>query len=416
MYQDLKPLYWWPNMKADSATYVSKCLTCAKVKAEHQKSSGLLQQPEILVWKWERITMNFEALGMNLDMSTAYHPQMDVKIKNRLLAARSHQKSYGDKRVKPLEFEGGDMVLLKVSPWKGAIQLDDKLHMIEEPVEVVDREVSDNEKDDVPQAKIEKKTFKPSFAKTKFVKPKHQEKTARKIDNHVEQNRQNIHTPRGNQRNWNNMMSQRLGSNFEMFNKACFVCGSFDHLQVDCKKVNQKQFQNTKPIWNNAQRVNYQNFAKKTHPYAKKNIVPRAVLMKSVLVSVNTARQVNAAHTKTTVNAARPMSYLSKTAHSTIKRPIHKNTTFNNSNFNQRVNTVNDKNVNTIRAKAVVNAVKGNNVNAVKASACWVWKLKNKVLDHVSKHNSVSITLKKFDYVDAQGRSKSMMAWVPKRS
>ncbi|GKG03591.1 putative reverse transcriptase domain-containing protein, partial [Tanacetum coccineum] len=59
MYQDLKLLYWWPNIKADIATYVSKCLTCAKVKAEHQKLSGLLQQPEIPVWKWERITMDF---------------------------------------------------------------------------------------------------------------------------------------------------------------------------------------------------------------------------------------------------------------------------------------------------------------------------------------------------------------------
>ncbi|GJR84490.1 ribonuclease H-like domain-containing protein [Tanacetum coccineum] len=74
--------------------------------------------------------------------------------------------------------------------------------------------------------------------------------------------------------------------------------------------------------------------------------------------------------------------------------------------------------VNTVKLKsvviaawpnAVVNVVKGNNVNAVKASACWVWKPKNKVLDHVSKHNSASITLKKFDYVDAQGRSKSVM-------
>nr|GEX18853.1 putative reverse transcriptase domain-containing protein [Tanacetum cinerariifolium] len=59
MYQDLKQLYWWPNMKAEIATYVSKCLTCAKVKAEHQRPSGLLQQPEIPVWKWERITMDF---------------------------------------------------------------------------------------------------------------------------------------------------------------------------------------------------------------------------------------------------------------------------------------------------------------------------------------------------------------------
>nr|GEV96797.1 putative reverse transcriptase domain-containing protein [Tanacetum cinerariifolium] len=53
------PLYWWPNMKDDIATYVSKCLTCVKVKVEHQKPSGLLQKPEIPVWKWERITMDF---------------------------------------------------------------------------------------------------------------------------------------------------------------------------------------------------------------------------------------------------------------------------------------------------------------------------------------------------------------------
>ncbi|GKC67376.1 ribonuclease H-like domain-containing protein [Tanacetum coccineum] len=81
------------------------------------------------------------------------------------------------------------------------------------------------------------------------------------------------------------------------------------------------------------------------------------------------------------------------------------------------VNIVKDKNVNTVRPKAVVsaakpkavvNVVKGNNVNVVKASACWVLKPKTKVLDHVSKHNSASIILKKFDYVDAQGRSKHM--------
>ncbi|GKA64691.1 hypothetical protein Tco_0764398 [Tanacetum coccineum] len=115
-----------------------------------------------------------------------------------------------------------------------------------------------------------------------------------------------------------------------------------------------------------------------TDPGAKKNWFSKVVLISPGLVSVNTARQVNVAHTKTTMNAARPMSYLSKKAHSTVKRPIHKNTTFKNSNFNQRVNTVKDKNVNTVRPKAVandarpkavVNVVKGNNVNAVKASA-----------------------------------------------
>ncbi|GKD33687.1 putative reverse transcriptase domain-containing protein [Tanacetum coccineum] len=59
MYQDLKKLYWWPNMKAEIATYVSKCLTCAKVKAEYQKPSGLLVQPEIPQWKWENVIMDF---------------------------------------------------------------------------------------------------------------------------------------------------------------------------------------------------------------------------------------------------------------------------------------------------------------------------------------------------------------------
>ncbi|GJR41797.1 putative reverse transcriptase domain-containing protein [Tanacetum coccineum] len=59
MYQDMKKLYWWPNMKADIAKYVSKCLTCAMVKAEHQRPSRLLQQPEIPEWKWEHITMDF---------------------------------------------------------------------------------------------------------------------------------------------------------------------------------------------------------------------------------------------------------------------------------------------------------------------------------------------------------------------
>ncbi|GKA53036.1 putative reverse transcriptase domain-containing protein [Tanacetum coccineum] len=59
MYQDMKKLYWWPNMKAEIATYVSKCLTCARVKTEHQRPSGLLVQPEIPQWKWDNVTMDF---------------------------------------------------------------------------------------------------------------------------------------------------------------------------------------------------------------------------------------------------------------------------------------------------------------------------------------------------------------------
>ncbi|GJU06120.1 putative ribonuclease H-like domain-containing protein [Tanacetum coccineum] len=94
-------------------------------------------------------------------------------------------------------------------------------------------------------------------------------------------------------------------------------------------------------------------------------MLPRAVLMKYGLVSVNIARQVNTAHSKTTLNAARPMSYISKTTHSTVKNPIHKNTSFKNSNINQRINTVRGKNINIAKPKVVVNAVQGNNLNAI---------------------------------------------------
>ncbi|GJT33921.1 putative reverse transcriptase domain-containing protein [Tanacetum coccineum] len=216
-----KDRYWWPRMKKDIAKYVSKCLTCLKVKAEHQRPPGLLQQPEIPVWKWEGIAMDFvtklpmtssghgvpisiildhdsrftarvwqsmqEALGTHLVMSTAYHPQTDgqsertiqtledmlrayhasvrcapfealygrkcrspimcvevgegqlirhelvqetiekiSQIKDRLKVVRDRQKTYADKRRKPLEFSVGDYVLLKVSPWKGVVRFGKK--------------------------------------------------------------------------------------------------------------------------------------------------------------------------------------------------------------------------------------------------------------------------------------------------
>ncbi|GJV95396.1 putative reverse transcriptase domain-containing protein [Tanacetum coccineum] len=94
-----------------------------------------------------------------------------IQIKNRLLTARSQQKSYADVRRKPMEFNVGDMVMLKVSPWKGVIrlmcladknlvipleeiQLDDKLHFIEEPVEIMDREVKQLKQSKIPIVKI----------------------------------------------------------------------------------------------------------------------------------------------------------------------------------------------------------------------------------------------------------------------
>ena len=59
MYRDLRPDYWWPCMKRDVAWYVDRCLTCRKVKAEHQRPHGRMQPLDIPVWKWEDITMDF---------------------------------------------------------------------------------------------------------------------------------------------------------------------------------------------------------------------------------------------------------------------------------------------------------------------------------------------------------------------
>ncbi|GKD39086.1 putative reverse transcriptase domain-containing protein [Tanacetum coccineum] len=77
MYYDLRDRYWWPGMKKDIAVYVSRCLSCLKVKHEHQRPSGLLQQPEILKWKWEGIAMDFVT---NLPRTSSGHDTIWVIV------------------------------------------------------------------------------------------------------------------------------------------------------------------------------------------------------------------------------------------------------------------------------------------------------------------------------------------------
>ncbi|GJU20121.1 hypothetical protein Tco_1153463 [Tanacetum coccineum] len=197
-------------------------------------------------------------------------------------------------------------------------------------------------------------------------------KSATETVENVETSKQNKHYPRGNQRNWNNLMSQRLGSDFKMINKACFVCGSFEHLHYVCdKKV-------IRPVWNNSSRVNHKNFANKmTHPHPNRRFVPQAVLTKSGKIntagaSVNTAvRPVNTAGSKPTVNHPRPISNAYKKGYSQVTRPFNKYSANKNSIFNKKVNIVRVKDT-TARDRAVVSENKGKGVNVVKASACWV--------------------------------------------
>ncbi|GJW87282.1 hypothetical protein Tco_0162622 [Tanacetum coccineum] len=97
---------------------------------------------------------------------------------------------------------------------------------------IIEDWVSDSDEENVPKVKIVEMFNKPSFAKINFVKSTEQVKSPRKTS--VNKNRQNTPSPRGNKRKLNQQISQKLGSDFKMFNKACHVCGSFDHLKNDC--------------------------------------------------------------------------------------------------------------------------------------------------------------------------------------
>ncbi|XP_072066887.1 uncharacterized protein [Arachis hypogaea] len=142
MYYDLKKMFWWPGMKGDVTTAVSKCLTCQKVKIEHQKPSGMLHPLDIPQWKWEGIPIDFvtglpktrsgfdakcqsplcwyagEASVLDPDL-IAETIENIKKIRERILTGQNRQKSYADRRRKPLEFEVGEHVFLRVTPTNG---------------------------------------------------------------------------------------------------------------------------------------------------------------------------------------------------------------------------------------------------------------------------------------------------------
>ncbi|GJZ46940.1 ribonuclease H-like domain-containing protein [Tanacetum coccineum] len=229
---------------------------------------------------------------------------------------------------------------------------------------IIEDWVSDDEDDVEPIPKVEKKTVIPTATKKEFVKP---ETPVRRSVRYAEMYRSQ--RPRGNQRNWNVEKSNQLGCNFVFNNKACFICGSFDHIQYSC-------------------------------PNVLKHMVPRAVLMKTGLKTINIAKPFNtvrpfySAHPKSTVHCARPRTYFQNQAQSTVQRPLYNRIALTKRSYNQNVDT-SRQNVNTGRQN--VNTVRARGFNVVKPSACWVWK--------PIKPNGASLVFNKYNYIDARGRS-----------
>ncbi|GJS27404.1 ribonuclease H-like domain-containing protein [Tanacetum coccineum] len=195
---------------------------------------------------------------------------------------------------------------------------------------------------------------------------------------------QNRDQPKGNQRNWNNLKSQHLGKDFVMQNKACYKCGSFEHLKVNCNK---NKWVNKGKNWS---RVNY----------TQGNLTPKAILLKSGTKTIAPNRSFSTA--RTSLNVAQPkMKSFVKSAHSNVKRPFERKEVAKNKIWVPTARTKNPTvGLKVSTTKPTVAAAKGNKGKAVKASARWIWKPKQ-ISGEGSNVNGVSG--KPLDNIDDKG-------------
>ena len=226
---------------------------------------------------------------------------------------------------------------------------------------------------------------------------------------YAEMYRKKSTAPRGNQRSWNHMISQRLGSDFVMNNKACYICGSFEHLHAKCNyHVGRREVFGKTGVKNNK----VQHYS---HPNSNSKMIPRAVQLRSGLKTFTTAKSVNTAYVKKPVSSAPNFAKSAQT-----RNKIFKNKR-DHCNFQwvpktKSVVATAKPAVSTAKPKVptakAVNTKKGNLGSAVKASARWEWKPKGN--NTQSNPNGVSMTFDRFNYIDTLGRSKSIVAWIPK--
>jgi hypothetical protein len=269
-------------------------------------------------------------------------------------------------------------------------------------------------KSSVPEkAKVEVRKSIPDVVKEK---PRTQSNFTRPTIRYAEMYRDRSTSPRGNMRSWNHVKTRQFGSDFVFNNKACHICGSFDHLSYTCN-----YHMGRREVFGNT-RVNGHNSNKITHPNPLSNMVPRSVLLTTGIKPISTARP--AVATASSKNRIYPKSHVttfvksSKTGIKThFEKNVHKNHMWRPKVSNPAVSTSRPAVTTTrpnVSTGVYVNKKRVNMGNAVKASARWEWKPKGTTTSNTP--NGVSMTFDRYNYIDTRGRSKSFVAWVPKRN
>ncbi|GJX06777.1 putative reverse transcriptase domain-containing protein [Tanacetum coccineum] len=396
MYQDLKKLYWWPNIKAIIAEYVGKCLTYSRVKAECQKPSDLLVQPEIPMWKWERITMDFitklpktsnghDTIWVIVDRLTkSAHFIPTQETDSMETVTRLYIKEIVARHGVPISIisdcdshftskfcsnQAHGFNSTNTDIMSDAVIYSFFANQSNSP-QLDNEDLQQIDADD-----LEEMDLKWQMAMLTMRARRSLNKTRRKIiangddraskENGTRTVRMNVTCETKKTRSfvarWTWLMTgvSRLKKTYKLALMAIQSFRFFKFSSSDSEKMVEK------PMWNNASKVNHQNSQRLTHPHPKGNFVPKAVLMKSghktlntarqnsskAAVSVNTARPINTAYLRPTVNSARMVSNIFNRAHSHVRRPFNKFITNKNSNLNKKVNTVR-RNVTTVWSKS----------------------------------------------------------------
>jgi hypothetical protein len=308
--------------------------------------------------------------------------------------------TYGPKFVKPVETA---KVQVEIETFDSASDSSLKDECLN-----VESKSSVPEKVKVEKVKVEE--VRKSIPEVVKEKPRTQSNYTRPTARYAEMYRNRSRSPRGNMRSWNHVKTRQFGSEFVFKNKACHICGSFEHLSYNCN-----YHMGRREVFGNT-RVNGHNANNFTHPNPLSKMVPRSVLLSTGIKPISTARPVvTTASIKNRGYPKSPVTIFAKSSKTGIKTNFVKN----NHKNNMWKSKVNNPAVSTARPAVTtarpnvstgvfVNKKRVNQGNAVKASARWEWKPKE--TSNTNTPNGVSMTFDRYNYIDTRGRSKSFVA------